>query len=279
MMVRSMLRAGAWPAVVGISGVAVVVGGCGVAFPAAATVLFPIAFTLLAAAAAFVVDEPASQVVDVTPTGPVRRTAIRALALLAPLAAGAVLILAAALRGLALPWTATGLALAGNVVLGFAVACVARTRTGEPGAPTSAAVVLILMAPTLLPPVAHRVSTFPASGGDGLSSNAVWWTVLAVCVAAIAVSVNGRPKVRRLPGLSTSLWLPQRPARGERVRPAGHLRAVQHMAAGVADAVHRPQWDLDRAGLDVSTHGRTHKPDPTTPADNTAPSSHNPERT
>jgi len=191
MMVRSMLRAGAWPAVTGVSGAAVVVGGCGIAFPAAATMLFPIAFTLLAAAAAFTLDEPASLVVDVTPTGPVRRTAIRALALLAPLAAGALVMLAAAMRGLALPWTGAGLALAGNVLLGFAAACVARTRTGEPGAAASATVVLILMAPSLLPQVARRVSTFPASGG-GLSSNTVWWTILAVCVAAVAISIGGR---------------------------------------------------------------------------------------
>ena len=200
MMVRSMLRAGAWPAVTGVSGAAVVAGGCGIAFPAAATMLFPIAFTLLAAAAAFTLDEPASLVVDVTPTGPVRRTAIRSLALLAPLAAGAVLMLAGALRGLALPWAATGLALAGNVLLGFAAACAARTRTGEPGAPASAAVVLALMAPSLLPQVARWVRTFPASGG-GLSSNTVWWTVLAVCVAAVAVSVSGRPGLRWMPGL------------------------------------------------------------------------------
>jgi hypothetical protein len=191
MMVRSMLRAGAWPAVTGVSGAAVVVGGCGIAFPAAATMLFLIAFTLLAAAAAFTLDEPASLVVDVTPTGPVRRTAIRALALLAPLAAGALVMLAAAMRGLALPWTGAGLALAGNVLLGFAAACVVRTRTGEPGAAASATVVLILMAPSLLPQVARRVSTFPASGG-GLSSNTVWWTILAVCVAAIAISIGGR---------------------------------------------------------------------------------------
>jgi len=204
MMVRSMLRAGAWPAVTGVSGAAVVAGGCGIAFPAAATELFPIAFTLLAAAAAFTLDEPASPVVDVTPTGPLQRTAIRSLALLAPLAAGALLMLAGALRGLVLPWAAAGLALAGNVVLGFAVACVARTRTGEPGAPASAAVVLILMTPTLLPPVARWVSTFPPSGG-GLSSNTVWWTVLAVCVAAVAVSVSGRPLPRRLPGTGITI--------------------------------------------------------------------------
>ena len=151
-MTGPVLRAGAWPAVAGISGVAVVVGGCGAAFPAAAPVLLPVCFALLAAAAAFTLDEPASLVVDVTPTGPVRRTQIRAVALLAPLAAGALVLLAAALRGQALPWSAAGLALAGNVLLGFAVACVApdpdrgtgpggryRRRAGADGAQPRAA--------------------------------------------------------------------------------------------------------------------------------------------
>ena len=104
--------------VVGGCGVAVVVGGCGGAFPAAATMLVPICLALLAAAAAFTLDEPASLVVDMTPTGPIRRTTIRALALLAPLAAGALVMLAA--------------------------------------------------------------------------RNHVWWIVLAVCVATIAVTIGGR---------------------------------------------------------------------------------------
>ena len=51
MMTGPVLRAGAWQAVAGVTGAAVVVGGCGAAFPAAATVLFPICFALLAAAA------------------------------------------------------------------------------------------------------------------------------------------------------------------------------------------------------------------------------------
>jgi hypothetical protein len=191
-MVGPVLRAGAWPAVVGLSGVAVVVGGFGAAFPAAATMLFPICFALLAAAAAFTLDEPASLVVDVTPTGPVRRTRIRALALLAPLAAGALVLLAAAMRGLALPWTGAGLALAGNVLLGFAVACVARTRTGEPGPAAGAAVVLALMAPSLVPQVARWVRTFPVPGAHGPSSDHVWWIVLAVCMVAIAISIGDR---------------------------------------------------------------------------------------
>jgi len=191
-MTGPMLRAGAWQAVAGLSGVAVVVGGCGAAFPAAATLLLPACFALLAAAAAFTLDEPASLVVDVTPTGPVRRTQIRAVALLAPLAAGALVLLAAALRGQALPWAAASLALAGNILLGFAVACVARTRTGEPGPVAGPAVVLVLMAPALVPHVARWVRTFPAPGAGGLSPDTVWWTVLAVCAVAIAVSVGGR---------------------------------------------------------------------------------------
>ena len=145
-MVGPVLRAGAWPAVAGVTGVAVVVGGCGAAFPAAATMLFPICFALLAAAAAFTLDEPASLVVDVTPTGPVRRTVIRAVALLAPLATGA----------------------------------------------------LVLLAPSLLPQVARRVSTFPAPGAGGPSSDHVWWAVLAVCAVAIAISVSSRSLPRRM---------------------------------------------------------------------------------
>ena len=123
------------------------------------------------------------------------------MALLAPLAAGALVLLAAALRGLALPWAAAGLALAGNVLLGFAVACVARTRTGEPGAAAGTAVVLVLMAPSLVPHVARWVRTFPAPAPAGLSSDTVWWTVLAVCAVAIAVSVGGRslPRLRATP--------------------------------------------------------------------------------
>ena len=101
-------------------------------------------------------------------------------------------MLAGAMRGLALPWTATGLALAGNVLLGFTAACVARTRTGEPGPAVGAAVVLVLMAPILVPHVTRWIRTFPARGAGGPSSDRVWWTVLVVCVVAIAISIGGR---------------------------------------------------------------------------------------
>jgi drug/metabolite transporter (DMT)-like permease len=113
-------------------------------------------------------------------------------ALLAPLTAGALVLLTAAIGGLALPWAAAGLALAGNVLLGFTAACVARTRTAEPGAAAGTAVVLVLMAPSLVPQIARWVRTFPAPGAGGPSSDPVWWTVLTVCVVAIAIAVDGR---------------------------------------------------------------------------------------
>ena len=204
-MTGPVLRAGAWPAVLGVTGVAVAVGGCGAAFPAGATMLLPICFALLAAAAAFTLDEPASAVVDVTPAGLARRTSIRALALLAPLVAGTLVLLAAAMRGLALPWAAAGLALAGHVLLGFTAACLARTRTGEPGAVAGTAVVLALMAPSLVPHLARWIRTFPAPGGP--SSDPVWWTILAVCLAAIAITASGRS----LPRWTASVAIPRRP--------------------------------------------------------------------
>jgi hypothetical protein len=111
--------------------------------------------------------------------------------LLAPLAAGALVMLAAATRGVTLPWASIGLALVGNVALGFTAACVMRTRTGEPGATAGTAVVLTLMAPSLLPQVARQVHTFPAAGNHGPSSDPLWWTVLALCMVTIAISVHG----------------------------------------------------------------------------------------
>jgi hypothetical protein len=54
------------------------------------------------------------------------------------------------------------------------------------------AVVLVLMAPSLVPQVARWVRTFPAPGASGPSSDPVWWSVLAVCVVAIAISIGGR---------------------------------------------------------------------------------------
>ena len=149
-MVSVLLRAVPWPAVGGITAVAVVTGAGGFAWPGGAQILFPIAFAFLAGAA----------------------------------------------RAVTLPWPAVGLALAGSVLLGFAIACVARRYSGEPGTQASAAAAFVLIVPGFLPFVAQWVRTFPVTAPDpgGLSSTTFWWLAGTACLAAIAASV---PEFRR----------------------------------------------------------------------------------
>ena len=200
------LRGVAWPVVGGLSAVAAAAGAGGIVGRDSARALLPIAFALLAAAAAFLLDEPASAVVDVTPTGPAHRTAVRALALLVPLAVGSGLVLAFALGQPRPSWPAVTLTLAGNVLLGFAIACVARRRTGEPGPFAAAAVVAVLVVPGLLPSASRWVHTFPAATPDphGLPATACWWIIGAGCAVAIsgALISPGRlwPRRRLSPG-------------------------------------------------------------------------------
>lgn len=196
-MIGPLLRAGAWHAVLGLSAVAVVVGGVAAAIPKAGLVLLPLCFALLGGAAAFALDEPAFQVVDVAPTSAARRAAVRSLALVLPLAVGAVTGLVVAGRT-GLPWAATALALIGTVVFGFTVACLARTRAGEPGAVASAIVVALMLAPALIPRVPAWLRTFPVPDSRSQPSNALWAVALVACSGLIAGSLMNRRPLRAL---------------------------------------------------------------------------------
>jgi hypothetical protein len=180
--------------VLAIGAAAVVVGGAAVAFADADTVLLPVCVALLGAAAAYALDEPASAVVDVTPTSLARRAAVRALAVPPLLAAGAATVLAVLARGSDLPLVPTGLALLGNVVLGFAVACIIRARVGEPGPFASAAVALASMAPALMPRLPGWLRTFPVADARAQPSNALWSGTLAVCAVLVVFSLSDRSR-------------------------------------------------------------------------------------
>lgn len=196
-MIGPLLRAGAWHAVLGLSAVAVVVGGVAAAIPKAGLVLLPLCFALLGGAAAFALDEPAFQVVDVAPTSAARRAAVRSLALVLPLAVGAVTGLVVAGRT-GLPWAATALALIGAVVLGFTAACLARTRTGEPGPAASAVVVALMLAPALIPWVPAWLRTSPQPDSRSQPSNTLWAVTLVACAALVAASLTDRRPLRVL---------------------------------------------------------------------------------
>lgn len=192
-----LLRGVTWTAVASITGCAVVIGGAGVALGPATTgsVALAASYALLAAAATFTLDEPAAPIVDVTPTGRLRHTAIRSYALSVPLTAGAFLVAAVHARDGSQPAPDLVVAAVGNLLLGFAVACAARRRSDEPGMWAATAITLLLVIPPGLGPVARLIQTFPNPSHTASLSSNTWWSL------AIAGSLTSIPA-------STLRWRP-----------------------------------------------------------------------
>jgi len=189
-----LLRAVPWPAIGAITILALALGTAGVALAHSPTgpILLAVASALLAAAAAFALDEPASAVVDVTPTRPARVARVRAVALIPPATAAFLLITAMALRHPGLSTPAMGLAVLGNLLLGFAVAATARRRTGEPGPAAATTLALALIVLPRVGPISQHVQTFPTTvaAPDAVSSN-VWWAAAGVTsLIVIATSLR-----------------------------------------------------------------------------------------
>jgi hypothetical protein len=181
-----LLRAAPWPAIAGISG-ASLVSGVGSLFlprPGLGPVVLTVALALLAAAGAFTLDEAAVEVVDVTPLGRPRYTAVRAVTLILPGGAGLAVVLAAAGQDAGWPVGLIGLAAAGNVLLGFALASVGRRHVGQPGPATASAIVLVLVTLSLFRPFTRYV----AAAGDGEPAAVVSWAVVAGVSAAVVVA-------------------------------------------------------------------------------------------
>jgi len=189
-----LLRSVGWAAIAGFTICACAVGACGVVLvhDFVGPPLLATAFVLLAAASAFALEEPASEVVDVAPAGPAAQTAARAVALTVPLCGGLTLILATALRAPTFRTPDMGLALVGNVLIGFAIASMARLRTGEPGVLASSAAAFVLIVPSVYGPLSRRIHTFPIASptSNGLSSNTWWWLAGAASLLAITIAVR-----------------------------------------------------------------------------------------
>ncbi|MGE0027145.1 MAG: hypothetical protein AB7O78_05550 [Thermoleophilia bacterium] len=153
-----------------------------------------IAVGLLAAAAAWCMDEDAAAVVDTLPRSLAWRTAARGLAVV-PLAAvwAATLIAAAGFlpdhRDLFLRQGAAAL------LLGVAVATWLRWRgAATPGAAAGTGALAVVAVLSLVRPADDQVPLFPAWEGWA-RSGAIWWALLAAGAALLAWSL--RPGVRR----------------------------------------------------------------------------------
>lgn len=191
-----LIRAAGWPAIIGLTLCAALVGGCALTF--AGAVGTSAALALLAAAGGFALEEPAAAVVDLTPTRSVQLTAARAVALLPPLLTGCALALFAT-RSSGLPALDLSVTLLGSSILGFTLADVARQRVDEPGAVVAVAVILLVVVTPMIGAVARHVHTVPTTdpGAPGLSSNATWAFVMAACLLAIVVTASNDRRYRR----------------------------------------------------------------------------------
>jgi hypothetical protein len=185
-VIAVLFRAAPWPAMSGITCTSLLagVGALLLPRPGLGPIVLTIALTLLAAASAFALDEAAAEIVDVTSLGRPRWTAARALTLIIPCGAGLAVVLAAAGRDGGWPVGGIGVAVVGNVLLGFALASVARRHVGQPGPAVASAIVLVLVSLSLL----HSVTRYVATGG---SSAVVSWAVVAA-VSAVVVAIAAR---------------------------------------------------------------------------------------
>jgi hypothetical protein len=195
-----LIRAAGWPAIIGLTLCAALVGGCALTFAGAVGTSAPLnaALALLAAAGGFALEEPAAAVVDLTPTRSVQLTAVRAVALLPPLLTGCALALFAT-HSSGPPALDLSVTLLGSSILGFTLADVARQRVDEPGAVVAVAVILLVVVTPMIGAVARHVHTVPTTdpGAPGLSSNATWAFVMAACLLAIVVTASNDRRYRR----------------------------------------------------------------------------------
>jgi hypothetical protein len=196
-----LLRAAGWPAIIGLTLCAALVGGAALTFAGrigTSAPLLDVAVALLAAAGGFALEEPAAAVVDLTPTRSARLTAARAAALLPPVLTGCALALFAT-HSSGLPTLDLGVTLLGSSILGFTLADVARQRIDEPGAVVAVAVVLLVVVTPMIGAVARHVHTVPTTDPHtpGLSSNATWAIVMSACLLVIAVTASNDRRYRR----------------------------------------------------------------------------------
>lgn len=148
-----------------------------------------LALVPLAAAAAFVWDEPAAAAVDAVPRARPGRSATRALVLLVPLTVWITALLALDLRTQTTPVVVLLVEGVGVMAAAAAGAAVLR-RLGhdDPGEVVATVVAAAVLAGLVFTPSVRAVPVFPASEEPGASSLA--WVTLAFVAVIVAVAAS-----------------------------------------------------------------------------------------
>lgn len=154
-----------------------------------------LAILALVAAAAFILDEPAAAAVDATPTPLTRRTAVRATALVAPVAVWVLGLLAIEQRTAATPTLALLLEGTGAMAVAVALAaCLRMAGNHEPGDVVASVCGAAILAVLLLNAAPGSLPVFPVA--EGWAASSALWASLTLTSAFVTISVS-RDRHRR----------------------------------------------------------------------------------
>jgi hypothetical protein len=189
-MLRVLLRAAPWHALLGLTAAGAATGVLALALPVGSGArVLQMALVLGGGAAACALEEPAAAVVGACPVRRSTQVLARAAAAAAPLAAGGALVLlwsvAQSLDRLLL------LQLVGSWSLGFVLALLARSRLDEPAEVAASAVVLSLLAAMYLSAVGRYLVLFPL-GEQVDRATRTWWAVLGAAAGGLALALPER---------------------------------------------------------------------------------------
>jgi hypothetical protein len=189
-MMRVLLRAAPWRALLGLSAAGAAAGALAHVLPGGtgAAVLL-VALVLGGAAAACALDEPAAAVVAACPVRRGTQVLARAVAATVPLLTSTATLLLWAVGHHVDHLLA--LQAAGCWSLGFALAAVTRKRLDEPGELVAAGLGLFLLTLIFVPTLDRHLALFPPDARLGQGARS-WWAVLAGCALALALVVPER---------------------------------------------------------------------------------------
>ena len=188
------LRGVNWPALLGGSAIGAGILAVCVAFAADGPPLpyVRLALVALAAAAAFVLDEPCAAAVDAVPVTRRGRTAIRVTAVALPFAVWTVAVLALERRNGA---TAVGALLvegAGMLAVAVAVSAVLRLAgRAEPGEIVASFLGASMLGALIFRPAPGSVPIFPV--GEGWAASTALWGSFAVAATMLVVALSRDP--------------------------------------------------------------------------------------
>jgi hypothetical protein len=189
-VVRLLLRAAPWRALLGLAAAGAAVGAGGLAIGGGSGMrVVQLGLVLLGATSACALDEAAAAVVSACPVRREVQVLARALSAAVGLVVGAVL---------AVSWwwlEATDrlllVELGGTWLLGFALAALSRRRLDEPAEVVVSGLVLSLMTLMMYTPISRHVVLFPI-GEPGDRATRTWAVVTVVAVVGLVLAVRER---------------------------------------------------------------------------------------